>query len=361
MVASSRTCGWARALVSVWIWSAVLLRAPSIMLAMSGIWLMGCQFTRSGEVLVVHRMAGGAELPGDAAHVHGVPDQHGIGEQAEAAGLVHDLLVVAGAEVALVGEKDPSGEDVAELAAVELQLYGLAQRLLVDVAQDMDGLDQAPELGQCIGQTVGGGRVGEALHDDMGRRHPGFQRRDQTHQLIPLLNDDADVDGAAEQWLEWAVVGGAIDAAEHLVWQVLQPRHEGDAEQGAQAEQVLGEPMGIGGVFADDEGGVVVENAAEHVAGFARRAGDCLRRVNAVQVGGVGIEGERAIVVAEVAGIEAAQQAVALHREALPVGGGAAAVTPDAAERQAEMVIDQPPSVSPRAGTTGWCPAAPRR
>ena len=62
-----------------------------------------------------------------------------------------------------------------------------------------------------------------------------------------------------------------------MVWQVLQPRHECDAEQGAQAEQVLGEAMGIGGVFADDEGGVVVENAAEHVAGFARRAGDCQR------------------------------------------------------------------------------------
>jgi hypothetical protein len=27
----------------------VSLRAPSIMLAMSGIWLIGCQFTRSGE------------------------------------------------------------------------------------------------------------------------------------------------------------------------------------------------------------------------------------------------------------------------------------------------------------------------
>lgn len=78
--------------------------------------------------------------------------------------------------------------------------------------------------------------------------------------------------------------------------------------------------MRIGGVFADDEGAVVVEDAAEHVAGFPRRTGDCLRRVDAVQVGGVGIEGERAIVVAEIAGIEAAQQAVALDCEALPVG-----------------------------------------
>ena len=42
--------------------------------------------------------------------------------KAEAAGLVHDLLVVAGAECALVGEEQPFGEDVAELAAVQLEL-----------------------------------------------------------------------------------------------------------------------------------------------------------------------------------------------------------------------------------------------
>ena len=96
------------------------------------------------------------------------------------------------------------------------------------------------QLAQGIGKAVGGGRVGETLHDDIGRSHPGFQRCDETHQLIPLLNDDADVDGASEHWLERTVVCGAVDAAEHLIWQVLQPWHEGDAEQSAQAEQVLG-------------------------------------------------------------------------------------------------------------------------
>jgi hypothetical protein len=39
----------------------------------------------------------------------------------------------------------------------------------------MDGLDQAPELTQGVGETVGSGRVGEALHDHMGRSHPVFQ------------------------------------------------------------------------------------------------------------------------------------------------------------------------------------------
>ncbi len=56
----------------------------------------------------------------------GVPHQHGVGEQAEAAGLVHHRLVVVGPEAALVGEEQRLGEDVAELAAVELQLDGVA-------------------------------------------------------------------------------------------------------------------------------------------------------------------------------------------------------------------------------------------
>ena len=58
-------------------------------------------------------------------------------------------------------------------------------------------------------------------------------------------------------------------------------------------------------------------------------------------VGGVGIELQRAVVVAEIARIDAAKQAVPLDREALAIGGGAASVAPDAAERQAVMVIDQ--------------------
>ncbi len=85
-----------------------------------------CQRGYPGEVLVLHLVAVSAELLDDAADMDGVPDQHGVGEQAEAAGLIHYLLVVAGPEAALVGEEQRFGQDVAELAAVELQLDGVA-------------------------------------------------------------------------------------------------------------------------------------------------------------------------------------------------------------------------------------------
>ena len=86
--------------------------------------------------------------------------------------------------------------------------------------------------------------------------------------------------------------------------------------------------MRVRGVFADVECGVVVENGAEHVPGLARGAGDGLGGVDAVLVGGVGIELQRVVVVAEVARVRAAEQAVALDREALAVGGRASATSP---------------------------------
>ena len=104
---------------------------------------------------------------------------------------------------------------------------------------------------------------------------------------------------------------------------------------------MLGEAVRIRGVLADCQRRIVVEDAAEHVSRLARRAGDRLRGVDAVLVGCVRVKCERSFVVAEVARIEAAQQAIPLDREALAIGGGAAAVAPDAAELQAVMVIDQ--------------------
>lgn len=157
-----------------------------------------CQGRDAGEVLVLHLVPGGAELVDDASNVDGIPDQYGIGEQAEAAGLVHHLFVVTGAEAALVGKEQPLGKDMAELAAVELQLDGVAKRLLLDVAQDVQRLHQAPELAQRGGETVGGVRVDQALHDDMSRGQPVLQRRHEANQLIPLLDDEFDIDAAAQ-------------------------------------------------------------------------------------------------------------------------------------------------------------------
>ena len=52
------------------------------------------------------------------------------------------------------------------------------------------------------------------------------------------------------------------------------------------------------------------------------------------------VERERPVVVAEIAWIDAAEQAVPLDREALAIGGRASTIAPDAAELEAVVVID---------------------
>ena len=39
----------------------------------------------AGKIVIVDLLPGGAELGADTRHLHGIPDQHGVGEQAEAA------------------------------------------------------------------------------------------------------------------------------------------------------------------------------------------------------------------------------------------------------------------------------------
>jgi len=94
-------------------------------------------------------------------------------------------------------------------------------------------------------------------------------------------------------------------------------------------------------VFGDRHIRVVVENAAENIARFTRRAGDGLCAVDAVLIAGVGVKLQGAVVVPEIARVDAAKQAFPLDREALAIGREPASVAPDGAECLAVMVVDQ--------------------
>ena len=53
---------------------------------------------------------------------YGIPDQHRVGEQAQTADFVHNLLGVASAKNPLIRKEEPTREPMACLPAVELQL-----------------------------------------------------------------------------------------------------------------------------------------------------------------------------------------------------------------------------------------------
>ena len=95
------------------------------------------QRRHAGEILVIHRVTSAPQLLNEMPDLHGVPHQHGVGQKAQAARLVHDLRVVAGAEGALVGEEQPFGEAVAVLASIELEVDDAPESLVMDVAQWM--------------------------------------------------------------------------------------------------------------------------------------------------------------------------------------------------------------------------------
>ena len=84
----------------------------------------------------------------DLGNMHGVPDQDGIGKQAQATGLVHDLGKIAGTELPLVGEKYMPGYPLAMLPAIELLSYLAPQLFVLNVLEDINRLYQATEFGQ---------------------------------------------------------------------------------------------------------------------------------------------------------------------------------------------------------------------
>jgi hypothetical protein len=96
-----------------------------------------------------------AQFGDDALDLQGVPQHDGVGQQAETTRFVHDHLEVGGAELALVGEEQPSGQAVTGLAAVELGLDAEAERLVVQVAQDVAGFHQPAKGGERLGDAVG--------------------------------------------------------------------------------------------------------------------------------------------------------------------------------------------------------------
>ena len=83
----------------------------------------------------------------------------------------------------MVGKEQPLGQDVPALAPIELELDRPAERLLVDVPEDVGGLGRASQGGQCLGDAIGRAGVVQALHDDMGRGEAIFERSGDADEL----------------------------------------------------------------------------------------------------------------------------------------------------------------------------------
>ena len=100
------------------------------------------------------RIAFGPQLLHDLLHVHGVPQQHAVGEQRQAPGRFGLGCLLLAADNAFAAKPQPSAQRMQFFALVELGVDALAQGLTLQVAQNEAGLDELAVGLQHVGQVV---------------------------------------------------------------------------------------------------------------------------------------------------------------------------------------------------------------
>ncbi len=130
------------------------------------------------QIRIVNLLARCSQLPNDVADGDGVPDQNGIGEQAQTAGLVHDFLVITGAKLTAIGEEQPASQFMPRFASIELQLHSPSNVLLVDIAKYEDRLDDPAQGAQRFIDSIRWRGAAQALkHYVCGRAFHVNQRK----------------------------------------------------------------------------------------------------------------------------------------------------------------------------------------
>jgi hypothetical protein len=92
-----------------------------------------------GDASRVFNGNSGARLPEsleDSGNLERVPNQDGVGYQTQTARLVHDLLVISGAEFSPIGEKDPACQTVLMFTPIQLELDPVSYVFFIQILQD---------------------------------------------------------------------------------------------------------------------------------------------------------------------------------------------------------------------------------
>lgn len=125
----------------------------------------------------------------------GVPIEDRVGNQAQAACLIHNLLVITCGELPLIRKKDPSWQLVPVFTLIQLQLYRLSQSWIGNVAQDVLSLENPSKVGECLGKSVSRETVGEPLDNHMRRGGSVLEGNSYPDHFLPLLLNDGEING----------------------------------------------------------------------------------------------------------------------------------------------------------------------
>ncbi len=180
----------------------------------------------------------------------------------------------------------------------------------------------------------------QLLEDARGRRAAGRGRRDEPSELGPGGLDQLGPDLSRDQRRQRRPPVAVAGYQEPLVGQVADPRGEAEAQERAQAEDVVGEAARVGVVLLDPQRGPVPQETVEHVRRLVRRGGDHLGMEGAELVGDVAVEADaRLLAVPGVGGGGRPAQAAGL--EELAVGRRSRAVAPQPGQRRLTLRLDQ--------------------
>lgn len=184
-----------------------------------------------------------AKLTQRRIHVDRVPEHNHVDDQSERAELILLALPIPLPQLPALAVKGGARKHVTALTAVELNEDATAVAVVVEVVEQVDGLDDAAEFGQRPRKPCRA-VVGLKRSDKpRGLHHAKLQGAGKAQQVVPLLGNQLGVDAIGSQTIEGAVIGRGINAPQAGSARVGEPRAELEAEQIEDAEDRVGTPF----------------------------------------------------------------------------------------------------------------------
>ena len=173
-------------------------------------------------------------------HIDCVPVYDGVECQAERPKLFLLALAERAFDFATFPVINASPQSVSEFLTVQLHQNSPAECGVVDVVQDVERLDDAPELGESFGQGRRPILDLQHAHDACGFELAQLERPSQPDQVGPVLDDQTDIDGPVGDRAERAIIGVFIDAPEPGPADISKAGAEAITEQPEQAKDCIG-------------------------------------------------------------------------------------------------------------------------
>lgn len=186
---------------------------------------------KPGDVGGVDVDAGAGYFAQGFLHVDGVPVYHSVESEPQRAELLLLALTQRAPDFPTLAQVNAATQTMAQFLPVELNEDSAAERRVVDIVQDVQGFYDPPKLGQSFCE---GRRTILDLqhpHDTCSLEVAEFERPCQADQIVPVFDDQADVDCAVNDGVEWSVAGVFVDPPQPRAADVGQARAEPVSQQ----------------------------------------------------------------------------------------------------------------------------------